>query len=416
MRRRRATSPADRPRPEQHQAFLSAHAGAADVLAAQREARAGLTVLRLLARIRVGVPGEHRPTPPELKAARRAVADAEPALIRDTLDRVLDALTDACLGRRPFVAVRLLAYGRVLLNDSRWAQAADVYQTFIAHAATPDDFAWVSEAYRRLAYALRMQGLLDGASAACRMGQAVAASLGDVAAGLRLRISEAALERHRGHTPVAEGILNDVIAIAERHRLPVVRAFAIHDRGTIAYERGQLQDAVSQFYEAWQAYVEQINKDRALHDMALVLGDLGLRDAARDAFLIISGTAVDPETRVVAMLNLLALAAVDGHEAVFEQYRQALKRESLQARLAVRYHVTVAEGFQRLGHPADAKAASARAASVASQYGLDLSTLQLPAPALPPSLEEQDDLHLAHVVRALGVATVPLASGRAGAS
>ncbi len=377
------------------------------MLSAQREARAGLAVLRLVDRIKVGVPREQRPTPSELRAARRLIADVEPASIRDTLDRVLDAVTDACTGARPFVAVRLMAYGRVLLNDSRWVQAADVYQTFISHAATPDDFKWVSEAYRRLAYALRMQGLYDGAAAACRMGQAVAASLGDIEAGLRLKISEAALERVRGNTDGADAMLIEVMAAAERHALPVVRAFAVHDRGTIAYERGRLRDAVMQYYEAWQAYVEPINRDRALSDMACVLADLGLRGRARDAFLIISGTAVEPETRMIAMVNLLELAARDGNEAAFEQYRQALAREALPARVEARFHVTLAEGYEWLGRPADARAAHAKAASLAAQHGLDLIGLKLPAPKLPPSLEEQtqNDLRLALVVRALEVAT-----------
>jgi tetratricopeptide (TPR) repeat protein len=383
------------------------------MLAAQREARAGLVVLRLLDRMRVSIPREDRPTVHELRSARRIVGDTGPTMIRDTLDSVLDALVDACGGRRPFVAVRLLAYARVLLNDARWEQAADVYQTFIAHAATPEDFAWVSEAYRRLAYALRMLGSLEGAGAACRMGQAVAASLGDVAAGLRLKISEASLEKHRGNTEKAEAILVDVIRVAEEQRLPVVRAFAVHDRGAIAYERGHLQDAVAQFYEAWQTYSEPIAKDRALADLALVLADVGLRDAARDAFLIISGTAVEPEARMIAMVNLLDLASRDGHEAVFEQYRQALLRENLPSRVEVRYHVTVAEGFERFGRFADAKTASARAASAASQHGLDLETMQLPRPVLPPSLEAHDDLRLSRVVRALEAATGTVGRDRA---
>jgi tetratricopeptide (TPR) repeat protein len=337
------------------------------------------------------------------------VADIEPASIRDPIDRVLNAVTDACTGSAPFVAVRLMAYARVLLNGSRWAQAADVYQTFIAHAATPDDFKYVSEAYRYLAYSLRMQGLPEGAAAAVRMGQAVAASLGDVEAGLRLKISEAALERLRGNVDGADAMLVDVIGAAERHALPVVRAFAVHDRGTIAYQHGRLSEAVMQFYEAWQSYVEPINRDRALGDMAMVLADLGLRDRARDAFLIISGTTIEPETRMSAMLNLMELAAKDGHETAFEQYRQALARENMPARIEARYYLTLAEGWKRLGRPMDAKAAAAKAASVASQHGMDLASLKDPAPppALPPSLEEQeqDHLRLAHVVRALQAAT-----------
>jgi tetratricopeptide (TPR) repeat protein len=196
-----------------------------------------------------------------------------------------------------------------------------------------------------------------------------------------------------------------------------VRAFAVHDRGTIAYQHGRLRDAVMQFYEAWQTYVEPINRDRALGDMAMVLADLGLRDRARDAFLIISGTTVEPETRMVAMLNLLELAAKDGHEAAFEQYRQALARERLPARIHARYYLTLAKGWEQLGRPAAAKAAAAKAISVASQHGIDLTSLNdpAPAPALPPSLEEQeqDHLRLAHVVRALEAATGHAALDRA---
>ena len=362
MSRRRAKSPADGARPAHHHAFLTAHASALDMLSAQREARAGLAVLRLVDRIKVGVPREQRPTPRDLRAARRrAIADVEPASIRDTLDRVLDAVTDACTGARPFVAVRLMAYGRVLLNDSRWVQAGDVYQTFISHAATPDDFKWVSEAYRRLAYALRMQGLFDGAAAACRMGQAVAASLGDIEAGLRLKISggrprtRARQRQRRGRDARRGDRGRGAARPASRARVRGPRPW--HDRLS-ARPTARCRDAVLRgLADLRRAHQPRPRVGRHGDACSPILAS-AIR--ARDAFLIISGTTVEPETRMVAMLNLLELAAKDGHETAFEQYRQALARERLPARIHARYYLTLAKGWERLGRPADAESRAPR--------------------------------------------------------
>src|SRR5580704_15911997 len=195
------------------------------------------------------------------------------------------------------------------------------------------------------------------------------------------------------------------------------------ERGLVAVFRRQLQEVQHRDHPRFRFDRRAPDNEKGiagaipLRDMAPVLADLGLRDRARDACLIISGTTVEPETRMVAMLNLLELAAKDGHEAAFEQYRQALARESLPARIHARYYLTLAKGWEQLGRPAAAKAAAAKAISVASQHGIDLTSLNdpAPAPALPPSLEEQeqDHLRLAHVVRALEAATGHAALDRA---
>lgn len=387
-------------------------------MAARREAVAGLAVLRFLDRIRVGVSREQWPTAPEFRRVRLLVADmGHGAGLRDTLAGVLEALAEACAGRA-FTATRLLAYARTLLNDGRWAQAADVYQTFIARAATPQDFLLVPEAYQRLAYALRMQGHLEGAAAACRTGRAVATSLGDVAVGLRLRIDEAAIIKHRGNLPTADALLVEIVAAAEQHGLPLVRAHAVHARAVIAYERGQPQQAVAQLYEVWQAYTEPVNKDRALADIAVALADLGLRDAARNAFLILSATAIERETRVMAMLNLMEIAARDGQETVFQQYRRDIAAHRLSPRLEAHFLLMIAEGLERLRRPAAARAAFAAAETFATEHEVNLVRFRAEAaaralagralaapPPPPPPLNGVDDPRLAQVVQALQVAT-----------
>jgi tetratricopeptide (TPR) repeat protein len=310
----------------------------------------------------------------ELRAARRLVVDLPTG---NGMRAALLALADgavAALGA-PIVSDEgvsslielLLGYAKVLRIDGRWALAASVYQLAIARADSRADFALLPDAYLRYGYCLRMEGRIMGGMAAFRTGHAVASSLGDTATMLRIRVAEAGIFRHRGERKAAEAMLHEVVAEAEKHHLAAERAMATHDLGTIAYDAGQYDAAVRCFYDAWTHYSERSRKDRVLNDLARTLADLGLRDAARDALLLISTSAVEREMRLNARVNLLDLAAQDGELAVFEQYRRDLSAQAMPARLTTHFHLLVGEGYRRFGRLQQAASAYQRAIRLGSR-------------------------------------------------
>ena len=106
---------------------------------------------------------------------------------------------------------------------------------------------------------------------------------------------------------------------------------------------------------------------------------MGLRDAARDAALLVAGTAQDRTTRLTAMVNLMELAHGDGRELVFEQYRRALATEELTPYLEATYLETCVIGLRTFGRHAEARHAAKRMLDVAERHGLNEFVLKAEA-------------------------------------
>jgi tetratricopeptide (TPR) repeat protein len=343
--------------------------------AARRELRAGMMLIEAIERVGPGRPGTLGALRNDLLAARRLIVDLPTGHgMRSALLALADGAATA-LGPQisstegvTSLIELLLGYAKVLRTDGRWALAASVYQLAISRADSRADFALLPDAYLRYGYCLRMEGRLIGALAAFRTGHAVAASLGDASTMLRIRIAEAGIHRHKGDRARAEEMLTEVVAEAERHKFESERAMATHDLGTIAYDAGQYDRAVRCFYDAWTHYTDRARKDRVLNDLARTLADLGLRDAARDALLLIMTSAVEREMRLNARVNLLDLAAQDGELAVFEQYRRDLSAQAMPARLTTHFHLLVGDGYRRFGRPQQAASAYQRAIRFGSRH------------------------------------------------
>jgi tetratricopeptide (TPR) repeat protein len=343
--------------------------------AARRELRAGMMLIEAIERVGHGRPGTLGTLRNELRAARRLIVDLPTAhgmraallALADGAVAALGTPISSSEGVASLVEL-LLAYAKVLRIDGRWALAASVYQLAISRAESRTDFGMLPDAYLRYGYCLRMEGRLIGALAAFRTGHAVAASLGDTSTMLRIRIAEAGIHRHKGDRQNAEEMLKTVVADAEKHKLTSERAMATHDLGTIHYDAGQYDVAVRCFYDAWTHYVDRARKDRVLNDLARTLADLGLRDAARDALLLIMTSAVEREMRLNARVNLLDLAAQNGELAVFEQYRRDLSAQAMPARLTTHFHLLVGDGYRRFGRPQQAASAYQRAIRFGSRH------------------------------------------------
>jgi tetratricopeptide (TPR) repeat protein len=304
-----------------------------------------------------------------VEAAIEEVDDGVPA--RAVLRSVVTALKGSQPNDMRGVAPRLMAYGRSLDLDAKWALAADVYETVIAHVHPLEESDVAISAHLRRAYCQRSLGALEDASTSYDAASSIAGSIGDIFGMLRAQIGSATIAKTRGNIPEAEALLDDAIARAESHELTDVRALALQDRADIAYLRGNYDLAVRVAYEALEHTKDPVNRDRILSDIATSFYMLGVRSVARDTYLIIEATAQEQYARWVASINLMEIAAQDGSMPLFERYRKLLSSADLPPLLRAQFLLHLGEGYAALGETSLAEAALTTASDLAGKYALN---------------------------------------------
>ena len=352
-----------------HLPFFEALAGMEEGTPDWRAVTAGIGVLRLVDEWAAGTPpSRNRWGVHAVRMAIEAMPDGRPA--RAVLGGLLELLSAGAPANADILAARLLAYGHALDLDGRYALAADVFETLVALAGPAElpDVAY--DASMRLGYCQRMLGRLEAAAGAYAAASAVAVHLGEPAKQLRVRVADAKMALARGNLPTAAAILDETIAAAQGPALNEVCAIALHDRAAVAFTAGQVETAVHFAYDALGRTGDSLGRDRVLSDLAAMFVQLGLRSAARDALLVLLATAQEQYTRWMASINLLELAALDGAETVFEQYRRELAAAPLPVDLAASYHLVTGQGCRRFGRLEAARTALRTAGRLAEQHAL----------------------------------------------
>ncbi len=363
-----STSPSRLP----HQAFFEALAACeSESSVGWAGAAAGLVVVRLFDHWVEFGPELLAPDQWEVTAVREAVARIKAGdPIRAILEGIVEAIAANPSGEPARILPRLMAYGRALHYEAKWALSADVYQTVLAQAHPLDECDLTIDAYMQFGYCLRMLGQWPEATDAYTAAGELAAAAGDLVKALRARVAEAKLAMDRGNMPKAEEILDDTLTRTARDAedLRDIRAVAFHDRAVVAHARGQYEPAARFGYQALQGYREQAARDRALVDIAIAFVELGVYSAARDALVIVAATAREQYVRWAATINLMDIAVREGCEPVFENYRGELEDKELPASLEANYHLHVGWGyfvFHRLGA---ARVALERARDIAARH------------------------------------------------
>jgi tetratricopeptide (TPR) repeat protein len=290
---------------------------------------------------------------------------------RAVLTSVLEALTVAHSGDLHAVAPRLMAYARALDYDGKWALAADVYDTVTAHVHPEEESEIAINAHLRRGHCLRELGDFADATASFTTAAELAHQTGDMIGALRARIGEAKIVVARGNLPAADAILDETVRLAKQHNLQEVRSMATHDRVYIAYAGGHYDLAVRFAYDAMQHSVSDSERDRILNDLAGSFYMLGLKSAARDAFLILAATAREQYQRWVATINLMELSAEDGAELQFERYRQQINAVDLPPILTTQFELQVGKSYQVLGYQEAAGLWLERALETASLHSFN---------------------------------------------
>lgn len=357
----------------EHHAFFVALANLSRTDDEWAETEAGLVTMRLVDEwAATGGRGLDARDPAVLAVSRAVHAIRAGSVHRAMLDGLLGALLPSeDGGERQVLASRLAAYARALQFDARWDRAADVYRSIIRHVWVTDAAESVADAHVQLGGCLRTLGLPGEALEAYQAAAWIARDQAMPAMAVRAMIGEANVALQRGNLPAAEAQLDRAIADAVAAGDDNVLAMALHDRAHVAHRRGQSERAVTLGYDALGLYTEPTKRDRALGDVASFLGEIGLRDAARDGYLVIAATAQEQYLRWVATINLLELSVHDRQEEAFDGYRSQLESESLPPELAAYFHLYASRGFRAFGRSGLAEEASDRAVRIASANGIN---------------------------------------------
>ena len=379
-----------------------------------RRVSAGLVCLRLVDYLLAGGDAQRVD---DVRATRAAWSCLESLGAGDAVGSVLASLLNVLAGesgdRSVTARPRLMAYGRVLELESRWALAADVYETVVRlcrgpseHGDAPD----AAAAYMRLGECRRQQARWDDAQQAFRAAAESAASVSDWSTQIKARCLGAAVLSESGNLAVADALLRRAAQDARWAGLPDEMALALHGRAHVAFQRKRFEAAVRFAFRALRGLRDPLARDRALADVAAAFIELGVRRAARDASLILIATTQEPYVRGAALINLMDMAAKDRTEPLFEQYRRQLATEELPPRLAGYYHYYAGWGAWQFGRIDTARMEYGRAVEISTRHGLSQLGFEIEdaiaklrtAPPIGPDPVSEPPAKTVVVARALG--------------
>jgi tetratricopeptide (TPR) repeat protein len=351
-----------------HLAFFEELAALDESDAEWRSVTAGLVVLRLVDAWMEEGPHVVTADAWGLRGVRAAIAEAyDGSPVRAVLGSVVDAMEECVVTDMSAVAPRLLAYGRALEYEAKYALAADVYRAVIAHTHPVEESDIATVAHIQLATCLRVCGNLGAAAEAYNTAGDIARAAEDIVGVLQARIGDARIAMMRGNLPRAEQLLDRAIEESAAPNLSEVRAKALHERAGVAFYRGDYECSIRFAYEALRTTTSARERDRLLNDIATAFMRLGVLSAARDAYLVLTVTAQEQFTRWNATMNLMEIGARTGSETLFERYRRELADVALPPMLLADYHIQAAEGYQILGQPQLACGHLERALSIANE-------------------------------------------------
>jgi tetratricopeptide (TPR) repeat protein len=173
--------------------------------------------------------------------------------------------------------------------------------------------------------------------------------MGDREGVLTVQVGIANTYLAKGNLPQAQSILDDVIMQADGKAFEEIRGKALHTAAAIAHRRGNPGDGLKLAYEGLALIKDPAARDFVLGDIAALFTEVGMRDAARDAHLILAATAQSKLLQWTASLNLMDLESLDGNEEAFDSYARELARVPMGVWLRSHYLLALGEGFERFG-------------------------------------------------------------------
>ena len=346
MKRSRGTAPGLK-----HLAFFEVLADTPHETPAGRAALAGLLALRFIDHWVLAGAMMVEPESVSVRSLRNAIM-AIPA--NDPQRELLLGVVNTMQTLREVdvqpVLPRLFAYGGMLEKRGMLPLASDVYRAVVRHGDEEYDGDLVVDSHMRLGYCLRMASALDEAMEHYVVAGKVAKRLREPGRELRSRVGLANVMIMRGNLPAADELLGQVTAECVERGEREVRVAALHDRAVVARARGEHSRAVCLAYEALEECTSSKERERLLHDIAIVFLSMGRLEEARTALLLQEVTATSSEVRTIARVNMMALAVRAGDQRTFDAERSALSQLELPPQLRVNFLIESGRGARRFGH------------------------------------------------------------------
>jgi len=366
-----------------HLPFLKMLAKAADVDHPMwRDVAPGYLMLRFFDRWMDEGPAIMSADPafPALQGRIRST-DTLPASVRDILLDVLERLVSAP-DHDPVAAIDpLLAYAGYLHSAGQTSLSAHIYRTIgemsAGRAGDPD--ARIAHALTQYGFTSHLLGRLEIAEDAYTRAEEIAADANDTVQLLCARLGRANVLNARGSLAVADTTLTQVIVDASAHALCKLEARALHARGATRTALGQFDNAIRDYYRAYEMTNVASDRDVILRDLAACEVEAGYRAEAREAHQLLAYTATAPDASAVAWIHVIELAILDNDRVAFDIARRdftaGMSRTAISAERGARAALAIARGVERFegsGHARPAYRTAAAKAKAAKLPELEL--------------------------------------------
>ena len=347
-----------------HQVYFDTLGSMSEDSASWRSVFAGLSVLRL-----VDSYTETGSIDPanwaQLHSVRSAidnVSEGDP--VRGVLKTVLEEATKRMV-IDDTVCASILAYGRALSYEASWGLATDVFTTVAKLARPEKNPSLAIEANVAVGGSARRNGDWETSARAYSQAAYIADTIGDRQGILTVQVGIANTYMAKGNLPQARSILEDVIVQSGDEKMYEIQASALHSRAALAQRQGNSAEGIKLAYDALNLTRKPLDRDLVLEDIAAMFTEIGLRDAARDAHLLLAATTQSKQVRETATINLMELAALDGIADAFDSYARELSAAHLGPWFRSHYLLFLGEGMHRLGRHEAAEEALQEAISFA---------------------------------------------------
>lgn len=369
-----ATERVVEPRSSLHEPFLQRAASASGDQSASAHALGAFLTLRLVDQFAGDFEAAHPDALAyQTQATRDFLAELHPTTVETNY---LLEIVRVAEGIRSSGAVRLLwppllALAHWLEQELRLDEALDVLESAIALSDGRQSEEEVST-YLQQGRVLRLMGRFGDSTSAYALGGQVATQLGDRHSALLSRIGRAIVLQKTGNLPESERVLRDVLAEARRLGDRDAEARACHDLSNTMYARGRNEEAAVLAFRAFELYEHPIQQTKALSDAGLVLKELGLYAAAKQALGAALSASPPPETRYRAMVELLELSALVSDRLSFERIRRDLEfsYERLPFDEQVEFRLKLGVGLSVFDRTSEAVAQLECALALAEQHRL----------------------------------------------
>lgn len=290
-------------------------------------------------------------------------------VFREALHVLMDIATTPAT-----VIAPLLAYASLLETDSRWALAADVYDTIadtLSDSKLSDTTSTVTQGFarRREAFALRNIGEFDRAEVRYRQAIITSERVNDFSNIYLSQIGLANLARVKGNLPESLNQLDRLIKEWGKKSYPQTEnaiAELLQTRGAVLHEMERYDEAIQNLFGAYRAYRDQEEKNKALTDLASCAMHTGYFDFAYDVLRLILHRTELPRLRQIALVNLIYLSVAQSDTVAFLRYRKQWTDTS-DVVLDAMARLAIAMGMERFGNAEDALAAYTETAEFAER-------------------------------------------------